>query len=265
MKYIILILIALLLVDAFLIEPNFVATTKLDINSPKIPLELTGFKIVQISDLHIKGNGLRESQTISAIQSISPDLLVISGDFCEKKEELPEVKIFLDHLRQKFSGQIIATLGNWDFWMGDMDALVELLKQYDIQVLRNENIYIERGQDFINLVGVDDPYTEHDNLEDATARVNFDKFTVLVAHAPDIVNHVKDMQFDLILTGHTHGGQIFLPIISSKITPTNTKYIRGMYDTEFGKLYVNRGIGTSVTPIRLFSLPEITVFTLKNE
>lgn len=267
MKWLIFAVILILLVaDVLLIEPNFVRTTKLELSSSKIPAEFNGFKIALISDLHLKGNGIRESQAIASIQTNKPDLLIISGDFCETKEMLPELRVFLTRLRDKYSGEIITTLGNWDFWMGDLDSLTNILNEFDITLLRNNSIYIEKEGSFINIVGVDDPYTGHDDISYAMRRVNTDNYTVLVAHAPDIVNHLEEgMYFDVILTGHTHGGQVLLPFISSKFAPTNTSYLRGMYDTEFGKLYVNRGIGTTTLPIRFLSPPEVTVFTLNNQ
>jgi len=158
-----------------------------------------------------------------------------------------------------------AVLGNWDYWAGDISPLVSMLKRNGIEVLINDNRFFFKNGDFINIAGVSDPCTEHDDIKRATFGINDKNFTILLSHAPCIVNHLGDESFDLILCGHTHGGQVNIPFIKPFWTPTETDYIKGMYETGWGKLYVNRGIGVSGFPIRFLCPPELTVFNLKPE
>ncbi len=263
MRRIIIIIIVLILIDALLIEPNVIVTKELEIESDKISNAFEGIKIIHISDLHIKRSGLRENWLISTIRSREPDILIISGDFFERNEDIEDVKLFIENLKREVNVSIIATLGNWDYWSGNPEGLTKILEENGIQLLKNQNIEYGRGGDFINIIGADDPYTGQDDIEKATLWLNREKFTILIAHAPDIINHLENEKFDLILTGHTHGGQVYLPFIGAPWTPTETQYIRGMYETKNGKLYVNRGIGTSTFPVRFMSLPEVTIITLK--
>jgi len=255
------VLIVAILIYAFLIEPNVVFVDKRIIKSVKIPSSFDKMKIVQISDLHIKRFGIRERETLFFINAIHPDVLIISGDFYEKEENLKFLNEFLDRLNYK----TYATLGNWDYWTGDTKPLILSLKNHGIDVLMNEHKVLSKGNDSINIIGVSDPYTEHDNIEKATAGIYNDNFTILIAHAPDITLRLGKETFDLIICGHTHGGQINIPLIKSSWIPSKTDFVRGMYLTKWGKLYVNRGIGVSTVPARFLCPPEITEFILKSQ
>jgi len=255
------ILVSLILVYIFLIEPNIIIVTSITIESEKISEDIGKIKILEISDLHIKNFGVREREVLFLIRAIKPDVIFITGDFYEKLNKLSEVKEFVKELKIK----AYAVLGNWDYWAGDIDPLITTLKENGIEVLINDNRFYFKDGDFINIVGVSDPYTGHDDIKRATMGLNKKKFTILLSHAPCIVNHLKDEKFDLIICGHTHGGQVNIPFIKSFWAPTETNYIRGMYETKWGKLYVNRGIGLSVFPIRFMCPPEITLFTLKSK
>ncbi len=259
-KYLIAFLVIILLY-IFCIEPNIVFINKKTIESKKIPVSFDKMKIVQISDLHIKRFGLREREVLFFLKIIKPDLLIISGDFYEKEENLKFVNEFLDRLDY----ETYATLGNWDYWAGDTESLIRSLKNHQIDILMNENRVFSRGNDSINIVGVSDPYTGHDNIDKATFELDADDFTILIAHAPDITLHLGQENFDLIICGHTHGGQVNIPFIKPFWIPSKTDFVKGMYETKWGKLYVNRGIGTSGITARFLCPPEITVFTLRSK
>lgn len=263
MKYLLIaVLVLVVVIYAFFVEPNLVKTTKIEISSEKIHEDFNGYTIAHISDLHIHANGLRESQLIAAIQAVQPDLLIITGDFVENVESIPAFDVFLTRLRERYSGLAIATTGNWEFQLNDIPEIEKTLSSHNIQLLRNEPYVIEGPNSFITIACVDDPSTNSDNIDSYVYRLDFQQFILLAAHSPDIVEKLGNFRFDLIIAGHTHGGQVFIPYISSKIASTKTQYIRGMYQTENGKLYVNRGIGLTKIPIRLFTPPEVAVFTL---
>ena len=259
-KYLIAFLVIILLYT-FFIEPNIVFINKKTIESEKIPISFDKMKIVQISDLHIKRFGIREREVLFFLKIIKPDLLIISGDFYEKEENLKFVNEFL----AKLNYETYATLGNWDYWAGDTEPLIRSLKNHQIDILMNENKVLSRENDSINIVGVSDPYTGHDNIDKAIFELDTDDFTILIAHAPDITLRLRQENFDLIICGHTHGGQVNIPFIKPFWVPSKTDFVKGMYETKWGKLYINRGIGTSGIPARFLCPPEITVFILRSK
>jgi predicted MPP superfamily phosphohydrolase len=243
-KYIIAFLVIILLYT-FCIEPNIIFIDKKTIESEKIPVSFDKMKIVQISDLHIKRFGIREREVLFFLKIIN----------------LKFVNEFLDRLDY----ETYATLGNWDYWAGDTEPLIRSLKNHRIDVLMNENRVLSRGKDSINIVGVSDPYTGHDNIDKAIFELDTGNFTILIAHAPDITLRLRQENFDLIICGHTHGGQVNIPFIKPFWIPSKTDFVKGMYETKWGKLYINRGIGTSGIPARFLCPPEITVFTLRSK
>lgn len=254
-------LVLLFLIYIFFIEPNLIIPVRITIESEKISKDIGKIKVVQISDLHIKRFGFRERELIFLIKAIDPDILLITGDFYNDVDDLKEVEGFVEGIKVK----TYAVLGNWDYWAGDIEPLIRKLKENGIEVLMNEARFYFKNGDFINIVGVSDPYTGYDDIKRATMGINKKKFTILLSHAPCIANHLDKEKFDLILCGHTHGGQVNIPFVKPFWTPTETDYIRGMYDTKWGKLYVNRGIGTTYFPIRFLCPPEITIFTIKEK
>jgi predicted MPP superfamily phosphohydrolase len=265
MKYIIILLLILIVVYGFWIEPNMVKISNIEIASSKFDETINKFTIVQISDLHIKECGIKEQFVVKSLLTIKPNLVVFTGDFIDNKNDLNTLNDFLKAFRASYEGDSFAVLGNWDY-NTEPDEVIKLLDNYDIKVLKNENIYYEYGNNKFYIIGVDDPITGHDDLDAALFRVNQDLFNLLIVHAPYIVNKFQNgSKFDLILTGHTHGGQIGIPFIARKLAPTSTDYIRGLYNTEFGTMYVNRGVGTTIIPLRLFCPPELTVIKLKKQ
>lgn len=248
-------------IDVFLIEPYNITVKKIILKSKKIPLSFSNFKIVQISDLHLNRYGAKEEKVVSILKNIKPDLLIISGDFYGREYNLTGIEDFIDRIKDTITADILATYGNWDH-MGGIIKLESLLESKNLTLLNNNNTRIMKGNDFINIAGVDDPYTGYDKIKSALSGIDFDHFTILVAHAPDITKNLNSEKFDLIISGHTHGGQVSFPLLQKIWVPTDTDYVRGMYDTQWGKLYINRGIGTSLLPVRFFCSPEITVFRL---
>lgn len=262
MKYLIILIIIGILVYGFWIEPNMVKISNLDFVSPKIGEALNDFKIVQISDLHIKEYGIKEQFVVKSLLTIKPNLVVFTGDFIDNKKDLSVLNDFLKAFRASYDGDAFAVLGNWDYESAP-NEIMKLLQDYSITTLRNENVLYNFRENNFYIIGIDDPITNHDDVNAALFRVNLDKLNIVLVHAPDIVNHFSNNnKFDLILTGHTHGGQIGISNISKKLAPTSTGYIRGLYETPFGTIYVNRGIGSSVIPIRFLCPPDLTVIKL---
>jgi predicted MPP superfamily phosphohydrolase len=141
----------------------------------------------------------------------------------------------------------------------------ELDDTLPIKILRNNHAVIKTAQGDLYVAGVDDPVGGQDAIDETLENIPQDAVVILLAHSPDIVGQVAGKDVDLILCGHTHGGQVNLPITTRLHTgnPLYSRYRSGLFNVGNTFLYVNRGIGTSYLPVRFFCRPEITVFSFE--
>lgn len=231
-----------------------------NIHFRNFPKNFTGFRILQLSDLHAdaivdKGERLREK-----ISGIDFDLCVITGDFrfltydnCQGA--LTGVERIVDSLKCEHG--ILAVLGNHDFI-----EMVPPLEAMGIRILLNEAVPIKREDEIIWIAGVDDPhFYEAHNLKRAFQEVPEREFKVLLAHSPELVEDAADFMVDYYLCGHTHGGQICLPRGIPVITNAacSRKYASGPWKYKKMAGYTSRGTGSSGLAVRFFCPPEITL------
>jgi len=249
------------------------------LNFSNLPSVFKNFRIVQISDLHasfwVGKNYLMD--IIEDINQLDKDLLVITGDIITGsvndfwKRWMPSSKrdylgMVIDVLENLHEGDKIAVLGNHDQWDGSATEkrLVNELERIGFDVLRNSSTPIIRDKEKIYIAGTDDIWFSYD-LTRALRDVPNDSFKILLSHSPDATTDInKEMQIDLTLCGHTHGGQVNIPYLSHHFLPINNplRYMAGLVKEPYGYTYVNRGIGTLVFPFRLNTPPEITYLTL---
>lgn len=253
--------------DIFVIEPNTIVIEKLSVRNTKISKSLKNFKICQISDTHLKGLGYREEKSYEVLRAIRPNLIVVTGDLIDKKRN-KDIGIKYVKELSKIS-DVLITFGNWEHW--SLDNLKPFKDELEdikgVRVLNNEAIYFKKEN--ISIIGVDDPYTCHDNLNLAMRSINSDSFKLLLAHSPQIIDKAVSANIDLVLCGHTHGGQIVIPFFGSPYVPLPIKYrkyISGDFEVQNTLMHVNRGLGTGIFPIsmRLFCPAEITLVSLSN-
>ncbi|HDI75599.1 MAG TPA: metallophosphoesterase [Thermoprotei archaeon] len=268
-KITVIILTAIILAVLYplIIEPNLiVSTTLIRIKSKKIPLSFNGFKIIQLSDLHFGEFHLsiREDIILNKVREVQPDLIVITGDIVSDPRGLKEAVSFIEKLASV--AKVIVILGNWDHSSGYSESLVEKLSLCkNTTVLINTHIVLRRSREEVYVIGVDDPYTHRSDLNKSLKSIPAEAFKILLAHSPQIVGEASG-KVDLILSGHTHGGQVVVPLIGPlfvPLPPDYKKYIHGLYYVNGTYLYVSRGIGTSILPIRLLAPPEITIIILE--
>ena len=248
------------------IEPNIIAVENVSFDIENLPPEFENVKFVQLSDIHIKELGYREERVIELVKKIDPDYIFITGDIVDwSTNEYTGLGIFLEKLSQEDSKPVFAVLGNHDYRNKNFKELSRVLKEKNIKVLTNESTKIEKGDSFIYLLGVGDPHLGFDDFQKARAGAGQDAPEILLAHSPEIFRKVKGKGIDLVLTGHTHGCQVWLPFICDFVVPLNydKQYKRGIFNEESTYMYVNRGIGNTLFSFRLNSLPEITVISLK--
>jgi predicted MPP superfamily phosphohydrolase len=248
-------------------------TTAPTIRLPRLPRAFEGFRICQLSDIHIgpfmPAEEIRRYVAIANAQKA--EMIVLTGDFVTFDPSTQEavVDAFRD-LRAPFG--VYGCLGNHDAWTRVQDSITALFRQIGVRILRGVNVPIVTQGESLNLIGVDfqsprrfgpSPAVEH-LLGNIEGLIDRNRVNILLSHNPDTFDRAAELGIDLSLAGHTHGGQAALEFISPEIAPSRlvTPYVAGWFRKPGGQLYVNRGIGTIFIPIRVGAPPEITVYRL---
>ena len=259
-----------------LYERTEVETTNQPIILPLLPKAFDGFRIAQLSDIHIGPFMPVEDirRFVAMVNALKPDLIALTGDYVTW-EGSPEGAVVeaLSALRAPYG--IFGCLGNHERWAMVEDSITPLFAESGTNILRMQNAFVRASGERINLIGVDyqnnAPFgASHDVIVEeylmgvhklmAPGAVN-----ILMSHNPNTFDRAAELGIDLSLAGHTHGGQVALEYISPNISPARliTPYVRGWFKKGLSQLYVNRGIGTIFSPVRLGSRPEITIYELK--
>ena len=252
---------------------------RVPIRLKRLPEAFRGFKIAQLSDLHSSPLVDKEhlEHAVDLALAEKPDLVVLTGDFIGHTlrtypDEIHEFDLqYLDNLvaalgRAKAPFGTYAVLGNHDFWSGP-EVTQRICHDFEtragIPVLRNQNIVLKRGEATLHLVGIDDYWHTWD-LKKALRRVPSTSLKILLSHNPDINRHLMPAhRIDLVLSGHTHGGQITFPVLGAPFaTHMNKRYLKGLVRDGDRQTYITRGVGHLVVPIRFNCPPEVTLITL---
>ncbi|MBI4000043.1 MAG: metallophosphoesterase [Candidatus Omnitrophica bacterium] len=253
----------LFVIDAFLIEPNWIQVTRLEIRDPKLAVSLEGVKIVHITDLHLThGIGFREKRLIEKVNELKPDLIFITGDFFDDIDQVEPTKELIQSLSARIG--IWGVPGNTDHISMHASEVVRALEPSGIRILVNQgqSVYTGVGKYFW-LVGVDEPVYHHDKLGEALYGVPKNEPRLLLAHSPDIMDKASLEGINLVLAGHTHGGQVGIPFLVELSKYANRAlYMKGLFKKGGTQLYVNRGIGMKTLPIRFLCRPEIAVIEI---
>lgn len=244
-----------------------------------LPEAFRGFKIAQLSDLHSSPLVDKEhlDHAVDLALAEKPDLIVLTGDFIGHTLRTPSNHIhefdpqYLDNLvaavaRAKAPFGTYAVLGNHDFWSGPevtQRICHEFKTRAGIPMLRNQRVTLTKEEESIQLLGVDDYWHSWD-LRKALRKVPRQSVKILLSHNPDINWKIKPShKIDLVLSGHTHGGQVAFPFVGAPFSPTrNHRYLRGLVRDGDRQTYITRGVGHLVVPIRFNCPPEVTLITL---
>ena len=232
-----------------------------DFRSPEVPGSFDGFTILHLSDLHADMNGGAMRRLIELLPTVSYDVCVLTGDYRGKTYGPYQAAIEgLARVREHLQGPVYGVLGNHD-----TIRMVPDLEEIGIRMLLNESEAIERGGEHIHLVGIDDAhYYRVDNIEKAASRVPAAEFSILLSHTPEIYRQAAHAGFQLLLSGHTHGGQMCLPgaipIILDSVLPRRMGAGAWTYRDMMG--YTSVGVGSCILPVRLNCPPEITLHRL---
>ncbi|HIV02794.1 MAG TPA: metallophosphoesterase [Candidatus Aphodoplasma excrementigallinarum] len=247
--------------------------THYTVQSEKLPRSFDGYKIVLLTDIHGKVFEGDNAPLYEAIEAQEADMLCLVGDLID--EGVAGSKEVVANLLRtcELPGQVYAVSGNHDVWTEGFNAFVQELEEaYPITFLENESVQIEKDGETLTLSGISDPDTwdEAEAMEYvAAADASIKKGTgyqILLFHRANMLDYFNDKAYDLILSGHMHGGQVRLPFVGGLKSPHGDwfpKYSGGRYDAE-GKTYiVSRGVGNAVRVPRLFNRPELVVVTLQ--
>ena len=249
------------LIYSFLIEPQWIEITQ---HSKRIGLHVGEITIAQLSDLHTSNFGRTESNTIKALQEILPDVIIITGDAIDKRDSLPALDNFLKSLPVAVK---FATLGNWEYWADiDLKELRDVYLKNGVTLLVNDCVTVSVKGTVINLVGLDDYTAGKPNPSLALSRCEDQHPTLLAMHSPGLFDETppaSERSFGLAIAGHTHGGQLALGNHTIYTPRGSGSFVAGWYQTLWGDLYVSRGLGSSVVPVRMGARPELPVFQLK--
>ncbi|HLP17280.1 MAG TPA: metallophosphoesterase [Bacteroidota bacterium] len=233
-----------------------------------LPDSFRGFTIGLMSDIHSSVFMNRDDMKgyVAAMNALKTDIIFVTGDFVNSKTE--EVYPFAEAFSQLNAPHgVYGVLGNHDYF-ADVETVAKEVDGCGVKLIRNDTVKITRGDAFINLVGVDDigrGVKPAEYIGRALSGVSNDAPRILLCHKPYFMDEFSNNQFDLVFSGHTHGGQIvFAKINDTYITPASlfSKYVWGLYKQNGTQMYVNRGIGSVGLPFRVNCPPELTKVTL---
>lgn len=261
------VIITLTLLYSRFISTRGLIVKEYPIKTSRLDSNYDGLKIIQLSDIHYGSTiGLKElKNVVKKINSLNPDIVVFTGDLVENKVVLDEeeVKNIIKELN-KIDPKIetLAVKGNHDY---DHEYFDAILKELNWHLLDNTYEYVyNQSKSPIIFVGLDD-YTDgnpdYDNAFSYLNETEEDLYTIILAHEPDQIDEIKNYRFDLMLSGHSHLGQVRLPLIGAIYTPVGSKkYYDEHYKVDNADLYINGGLGTSTIKFRLFNKPSINLY-----
>lgn len=246
-----------------LTEPFRLTVEHQKIHLRRLPREFDGFRVVQLSDIHHSPFTSREQieRAVETANSLQPDIVALTGDYVSKERAYaaPCAEL-LGRLRARHG--VYAVLGNHDHWT-DAALITDLFRAEGITVLVNEGMRFEKKGAAIWLAGVDDTMVGLEDLPLALAGSSSQEFKLLLAHNPIILRRAAQAGVDLVLSGHTHGGQVSLRTDRSASGRPRRRLLKGLARRAETQIYITRGLGTVVLPVRFGCPPEVSLLELR--
>ena len=230
-----------------------------------LPASFDGYRIAFLTDTHVASFHRRAffREVVAQTMRFQPDLVLLGGDFVTFERHIPLMAELLLSGLDAPDG-VHAVLGNHDYW-ANADGVIAAMTARGVRFLVNRSIEIRRGDDAIALAGIDELYRGKPD-PDATFRSVDPHVPCLgITHHPDMVEHLDGRRIDLLLCGHTHGGQIRFPFFGSVVVPSKHegRYASGFHRLGTVLMYVSRGIG-AIPPLRILCRPEVATFVLRS-
>lgn len=245
-------------------EARHLIINRLTVAVPRLPESFSGLKIAFLADIHVgpflSTRYLR--QVINRVNALGADLIALGGDYVHREAKYVE-STAAELARLSAPLGVFSILGNHDYYAGRDLTLAQLAKN-SIPCLVNSGMRITRGTDSFWLAGVDDLCRGNPRPEMALHGVRSGEAVIMLSHSPDVAETLDDDRVGLMLSGHTHGGQVRLPLIGSPIIPSQygQKYASGLVKAPKTDCFVTRGVGTIFPPVRLNCPPEVALLTL---
>jgi len=243
-------------------EPFMLAIERQEIYLRRLPSALDGLRLVHLSDFHY--GPLTDSRhlerAVKAANDLRPDLIVLTGDYISQDRiyAAPCAEL-IGRLKAKFG--VYAVLGNHDHWT-DAALITDLFRAEGVTMLVNEGLRLDLSGESFWLAGVNDTMVGLENISLALAGSSDDEMKLLLAHNPIILRRAARAGVDLVLSGHTHGGQVTLRPEKNRSGRPRRRLLRGLGRRGNTQIYVTRGLGTVVLPIRYGCPPEVSVLEL---
>src|SRR5215203_3881389 len=249
---------------AALTEPHMLSIEHERINLRRLPKVFDGFRVVQLSDIHHGPFSSKEQieRAVETANRLKPDIIALTGDYISKERHYAaSCAEMLGRLEARHG--VYAVLGNHDHWT-DAALITDLFRAEGITVLVNEGMRFEKDGEAFWLAVVDDTMVGLEDLSLALAGARSDEMKLLLPHNTVILRRAARASVDLVLSGHTHGGQVAIRSERSPSGRVRRRLLKGLGRQGNTQIYVNRGLGTVVLPIRYGCPPEISLLELRS-
>ncbi|MDG3007658.1 metallophosphoesterase [Paludisphaera mucosa] len=247
-----------------LLEARWCRLTRRTLALPNLPASFRGLSVAYLSDLHhgpyVGLDYIRH--VVDWSNALKPDLVLLGGDYVSKSSEyIGPVCREMARLRAPMGR--FAVLGNHDNWESGAESRAEL-DRAGLELIDNRGVWLRRGGDRLRVGGVGDLWTDEQSLPHALEDAHEGDAVVLLSHNPDYAEYVRDPRVGLMLSGHTHGGQVVVPGVGAVVLPSRfgRKYSGGLVQGPAFPVFVGRGVGTSGPPVRFYCRPELVMLTL---
>ncbi len=244
-------------------EPYMLAVERHAVGLRRLPKEMDGLRIVQLTDIHHSPFTGREQveRAVEMANSLQPDIIALTGDYVShEREYAAPCAEMMGRLRARCG--VYAVLGNHDHWT-DAALVTDLFRAEGIRVLVNEGMRFEHNGASFWLAGVDDTMVGLEDLPLALAGSRPDEMKLLLAHNPVVLRRAARAGVDFVLSGHTHGGQVAWRSERSASGKVRRRLLRGLGRQGETQIYVSRGLGTVVLPVRYGCPPEVSLLQLR--
>jgi predicted MPP superfamily phosphohydrolase len=250
------------------VEPRRLEVVRLELTLPRLAAAFDGYRIVQIGDLHLDdwSKPERLDRTAEMVNEERPDLVVVTGDFASYSARRLDTGRLVGALRRLSAPDgVLAILGNHDY-LTDVKLIRQCIREAGLTELINEVVTLERGGSELPVAGIDDVMEGRSRLDLVLGELPESGAAVLLAHEPDFADVAAATgRFDLQLSGHSHGGQVRVPLLGRAVLPPfSQRYTRGLHRVGGMLVYTNRGLGTVHARLRFGCRPEITALTLRS-
>ncbi len=260
--YTLLLLLLILLLGWVLWGNSALVCTPYPIASPKLPQAFDGFRIVQVSDFHNTRFGADNRRLLAMLEDARPDMIAITGDMIDSRRTNTEVAIAFAREAMKIAPVYYAPGNHESRLPEDYAALKAALSQMGVTVLENESVPLEKDGQVLTVTGLTDP-----DFGIPWPDLSTTTYQLVLSHRPELLDLYAGYGFDLVLTGHAHGGQIRLPGIGGLLAPHQgffPRYTSGVHYQDTTAMVISRGLGNRQFPWRFCNRPELVLITLES-